>query len=75
MLVERIGVNWTVKPGNSKDLPKYGNSNDGRINPKYLNGIKGIHGKLEAQGHTIVQLGKQFLLGDLQGKAVVPKLK
>ena len=72
MLVERIGVNWTVKPGNSKDLPKYGNSNDGRINPKYLDGI---NGKLEAQGHTIVQQGKQFFLWDLQGKAVIQKFK
>ena len=34
----------------SKDLPKYGDSSDGRINPKYLNGIKGIRGKLEAAG-------------------------
>ena len=65
MLVKRIGANWTVKLDTSKDLPKYGNSSDGRTNPKYLNGNKGIHGKLEAQGQTIVQQGKQFLLGDL----------
>ncbi|SVB30093.1 uncharacterized protein METZ01_LOCUS182947 [marine metagenome] len=75
MLVARISVNWTVKPGNSKDLPKYGNSNEGRINPKYLDGINGIHGKLEAQGHTIVEQGKQFFLWDLQGKAVIQKFK
>ena len=65
MLVKRIGVNWTVKPGNSKYLSKYGNSSDSRINPKYLNGNKGIHGKLETQGQTIFQQSKQFLLGDL----------
>ena len=60
MLVERISVNWTVKPDNCKDLPKYGNSNEGRINPKYLDGINGIHGKLEARAHTIVRQDKQF---------------
>ena len=65
MLVKRIGVNWTVKHCNSNYLSKYGNSSDSRINPKHLNGNKGIHGKLEAQGQTIVQQGKQFLLGDL----------
>ena len=65
MLVERISVNWTIKLHDSMDLPKYGNSSDSRINPKYLNGNKGIHGKLEAQGQTIVQQGEQFLLGDL----------
>jgi len=75
MLVKRIGVNWTVKQCNSNYLSKYGNSSDSRINPKYLNGNKGIHGKLEAQGHTIVEQGKQFLLGDLQRKAVIPKFK
>jgi len=75
MLVERISVNWTVKPDNCKDLPKYGNSNEGRINPKYLDGINGIHGKLEARAHTIVRQDKQFLLGDLQRKAVIPKFK
>ena len=75
MLVKRIGVNWTVKHCNSNYLSKYGNSSDGRINPKYLNGIKGIHWKLEAQGHRIVQQCKQFLLVDLQGKAVIPKSK
>ena len=75
MLVKRIGVNWTVKSYRTKDLPNYGNSSGGRINPKYLNGIKGIRGKLEAQGHTIVEQGKHFLLGDLQRKAVIPKFK
>jgi len=65
MLVKRNGVNWTVKYCNSIYLSKYGNSSDSRINPKYLNGNKGIHGKLKAQGQTIVQQGKQFLLGDL----------
>ena len=65
MAVKRISVNWTIKLHDSKDLPKYGNSSDSRINPKYLNGNKGIHGKLETQGQTIVQQGKQFLLGDL----------
>ena len=55
MLLKRIGVNWTVKHCNSNYLSKYGNSSDGRINPKYLNGNKVIHGKLEAQGQTIVQ--------------------
>ena len=75
MLVKRIGVNWTVKSYRTKDLRNYGNSSDGRINPKYLNGIKGIRGKLEAQGHTIVEQGKQFLLGDLQRKTVIPKFR
>jgi len=35
----------------------------------------GIRGKLEAEGHTVIQKGKRFLVEDFQRKTVVPKLK
>ena len=75
MAVKRISVNWTIKLHDSKDLTKYGNSSDGQINPQYPNGIMGIRGKLEAEGHTVIQKGKRFLVEDFQRKTGVPKLK
>lgn len=74
MAVKRISVNWTIKLHDSKDLTKYENSSDGQINPQYP-GIMGIRGKLEAEGHTVIQKGKRFLVEDFQRKTVVPKLK
>ncbi len=48
---------------------------DGQINPKYPGGIEVIRGKLEAEGHTVIQKGKRFLVVDFQNKSIVPKPK
>ena len=50
-------------------------SSDGQINPKYPGGIEAIHEKLEAEGHTVIQKGKRFLVADFEKKTIVPKLK
>ena len=48
---------------------------DGEINPKYPGGIEAIREKLEAEGHTVIQKGKRFLVADFEKKTIVPKLK
>ena len=48
---------------------------DGQINPKYPGGIEAIREKLEAEGHTVIQKGKRFLVADFEKKTIVPKLK
>ena len=48
---------------------------DGQINPKYLGGAEAIREKLEAEGHSVIQKGKRFLVKDFEKKTVVPKLK
>ena len=154
MAVKRIGVNWTAKLCDSKDLSKYGDSgegrfvilaplevdalmrkvpkgkltiinelrtalarkhktdfacpittgifswiaanaademarqgrkritpywrtlkSDGQINPRYPGGGEAIRGKLEAEGHTVIQKGKRFLVEDFEKKTFVRKLK
>jgi len=34
MAVKRISINWVAKLDDSKDLPKYGNSSDGKFSKK-----------------------------------------
>ena len=34
MTVKRISINWVAKLNDSKDLPKYGNSSDGKFSKK-----------------------------------------
>ena len=48
---------------------------DGQINPKYPGGIEAIRKKLEAEGHTVIQKGKRFLVAGFEKKTVVPKPK
>ena len=36
----------------------------GELNPKYPGGIENIRARLEAEGHTIVQKGKRFVVAD-----------
>ena len=48
---------------------------DGQINPKYLGGAEAIREKLEAEGHSVIQKGKRFLVKDFEKKTVGPKLK
>ena len=66
MAVKRVSVNWPAKLDDSKDLPKYGDSSEGQINPKYP-------GDSEAEGHAVIQKGKRFLVAEFQKKTVVPK--
>jgi hypothetical protein len=66
MAVKRVSVNWTTKLNESKDLPRYGDSSDSQINPKYP-------GDGEAEGHAVIQKGKRFLVGEFQKKTVIPK--
>ncbi|HWE93467.1 MAG TPA: methylated DNA-protein cysteine methyltransferase [Tepidisphaeraceae bacterium] len=37
---------------------------DGQLNPKYPGGIANIRRRLEAEGHTIIQKGKRWLVAD-----------
>lgn len=46
---------------------------DGQINPKYPGGIEAIRKKLEAEGHTVIQKGKRFLVENFKKKTIVPK--
>ncbi len=34
MAVQRISINWVAKLNDCKDLPKYGNSSDGKFSKK-----------------------------------------
>ena len=47
--------------------------NEEQINPKYPGGIEGIRGKLEAEGHTVIQKGKRFLVENFAKKTIAPK--
>ena len=47
---------------------------DGQINPKYPGGIEAIREKLEAEGHTVIQKAKRFLVENFAKKTIVPKL-
>jgi len=38
MAIKRVSVNWTAKLNDSKDLPKYGDSGDGKFSKKFGEG-------------------------------------
>ena len=42
MAIKRVSVNWTAKLNDSKDLPKYGDSGDGKFSKKFGEGRKRI---------------------------------
>jgi len=42
----------------------------GELNPKYPGGIEVQMSKLEAEGHTIVQRGKRYLVEDFEKKLI-----
>ncbi|MCA9265364.1 MAG: MGMT family protein [Planctomycetales bacterium] len=46
----------------------------GELNPKYPGGIENLKARLAAEGHTIVQKGKRFVVAGYESKAVRPKL-
>jgi alkylated DNA nucleotide flippase Atl1 len=46
----------------------------GEINPKYPGGVEDIARRLRAEGHTVIQKGKRFLVPDYQ-RALVADLR
>ncbi len=44
--------------------------NNGELNAKYPGGIEGLMNKLEAEGHTVVQKGKRFVVQDFEKQLV-----
>jgi hypothetical protein len=47
---------------------------DGALNPKYPGGVKELRARLAAEGHKVVQRGKQFFVEDYERAVVEPKL-
>ena len=47
MAVKRISINWVAKLDDSKDLPKYGDSDDGKFSKKFRQGRFVIPAPLE----------------------------
>lgn len=43
---------------------------NGELNPRYPGGIEALMGRLEAEGHVVVQKGKRFLVEDYEKKLV-----
>ncbi|GHV87116.1 hypothetical protein AGMMS50255_4120 [Spirochaetia bacterium] len=43
---------------------------DGQLNEKFPDGIEGQKARLEAEGHTVVQKGKRYLVEGYEGKVV-----
>ncbi len=48
--------------------------NNGELNAKYPGGIEGLMNKLEAEGHTVVQKGKRFVVQDFEKQLVSTRL-
>ena len=47
---------------------------NGVLNAKYPGGIPALMSRLEAEGHTVVQKGKRFLVQDFEAKLVSTRL-
>ncbi len=45
----------------------------GELNPKYPGGVENLKARLEAEGHTVIQKGKRFLVEDYERVTVKPK--
>mgnify|MGYP001439031735 CR=1 FL=1 len=60
MAIKRVSVNWTAKLNDSKDLPKYGDSGDGKFSKKFGEGRFVIPAPLEVDS-----LMKKVLKGKL----------
>jgi len=43
---------------------------NGELNPKYPGGIDNVRARLEAEGHTVIQLGKRFFVADFERRLV-----
>ena len=48
--------------------------NNGELNAKYPGGIPALMSKLEAEGHTVVQKGKRFVVQDFEKQLVSTRL-
>jgi len=44
------------------------------LNPKYPGGIENLKSRLAAEGHTVIQQGKRFIVEDYERVSVKPKL-
>ena len=44
--------------------------NGGELNPKYPGGIEAIRGKLQAEGHAVVQKGKRYFVQNFNGSPI-----
>jgi len=42
----------------------------GELNPKYPGGIENIRARLQAEGHTVIQKGKRFLVDEFESSLV-----
>ena len=47
----------------------------GELNPKYPGGIENLKARLTAEGHTVIQKGKRFLVQDFEKRVVKPKVE
>ena len=47
---------------------------DGELNAKYPGGIPALMSKLEAEGHTVVQKGKRFVVQDFEKQLVSTRM-
>ena len=47
---------------------------NGELNAKYPGGIPALMSRLEAEGHTVVQKGKRFVVQDFEAKLVSTRL-
>ena len=46
----------------------------GELNPKYPGGVDNLKRRLAAEGHTVIQKGKRFVVEDYERSSVSPKL-
>ncbi|MGB4116893.1 MAG: 6-O-methylguanine DNA methyltransferase [Polaromonas sp.] len=47
---------------------------DGELNAKYPGGISALMSKLEAEGHTVVQKGKRFVVQDFEKQLISTRM-
>lgn len=62
-------ANESEEEGKSRITPYWRTlKSKGELNPKYPGGIENIRERLEAEGHSVVQKGKRFLVEELGSK-------
>ena len=67
MAVKRVSINWNAKLHNSKDLPKYGDSGDGKFSKKFGEGRFVIPAPLEVDAlMNKVPKGKLTTINELR---------
>ena len=67
MPVKKVSVNWTAKLRDSKDLPKYGDSGDGKFSKKFGEGRFDIPAPIEVDAlMKKVPRGRLTTINDLR---------